>query len=220
MTVIGKIRTQAAGRNGAPPPLAGASLAALLLSAPALAFVLAPEAADWFEYERTAIAAGESWRVITCHWTHWSLDHLGWDLAAFSVLVLIGWRANAKRLLLALALSAVLIPLAVWVVLPGMNGYRGLSGIDSALFTLVAVTVLQEEIMAGRRGMAIAIALVVTGFVGKIVFELITGAALFADSAGFVPVPLAHVVGGACGWVAAETPRPSTFSPQFSQGLG
>jgi rhomboid family GlyGly-CTERM serine protease len=219
MTVIGRIRSRAAGRHGAPPRLAGAALAVLLLSVPALAFALAPEVADSFDYDRTAIAAGESWRVITCHWTHWSLDHLAWDLAAFSVLVLIGWRISAKRLLLALALSAMLIPLAVWVALPGMSSYRGLSGIDSALFTLVAVTVLNEEITAGRRGMAIAIALVVTGFVGKIVFELMTGAALFADSARFVPVPLAHVVGGACGWVAAETPRPSRSKRHQCQAM-
>jgi hypothetical protein len=54
--------------------------------------------------------------------------------------------------------------------------------------------------------MALAIVVAVAGFVGKVVFELATGATLFADSSAFVPVPLAHVVGGACGWVAAGTP--------------
>jgi rhomboid family GlyGly-CTERM serine protease len=203
--VIGETRSRAAGRPGAPPRLAGAALAALLLSAPALLLAVAPGAAASFEYDRTAIVAGQLWRAITCHWTHWSLDHLAWDLAAFVTLVLIGWRAGAKRLLLALALSAALIPLAVWIVLPEMGAYRGLSGIDSALFTLVAVTVLKEEIAAGRRGMALAIVLVIAGFAGKIVFELVTGATLFADSSLFVPVPLAHVVGGVCGWAAAAS---------------
>jgi rhomboid family GlyGly-CTERM serine protease len=193
-------RSRAAGRRGAPPRLAGAAAPALLLG-------FAPRAAGWLAYERTAIAAGELWRGVTCHWTHWSLDHLAWDLAAFCALVLIGWRASAKRLLLALALSAGLIPLAVWALLPAMNAYRGLSGIDSALFALVAATVLKEEIAAGRRGMPIAIALVVAGFAGKIGFEMVTGTALFADSSGFVPVPLAHAVGGVCGWIAAETSR-------------
>lgn len=206
MAVTGDLRSQAAGRQGAPPRLAGAALAALLLSVPALPLFLIPDAAVHFEYDRTAIAAGELWRVVTCHWTHWSFDHLAWDVAAFGMLVVIAWRASAKRLLLALALSAVLIPPAVWIVLPEMGAYRGLSGIDSALFTLVAATVLKEEIEAGRRGMALAIVLVITGFVGKIAFELVTGATLFADSSAFVPVPLAHVVGGACGWVSAGSP--------------
>lgn len=214
MAVIGEIRSRAAGRQGAPPRLGGVALAALLLSAPALLLVLAPGAAAWFEYDRTAIAAGELWRVVTCHWMHWSLDHLAWDVVAFAMLVMIGWRASAKRLLLALALSAVLIPPAVWIVLPEMGTYRGLSGIDSALFTLVAVTVLKEEAAAGRRGTTLAIVLVVTGFVGKIVFELVTGGTLFADSSTFVPVPLAHVVGGACGWVAAALPSMTPRSHQ------
>jgi len=207
--VIGAIRSQAAGRHGVPLRLAGAAPTALLLSAPALLSALVPGAAGWLAYDRAAIAAGELWRIVTCHWTHWSFDHLAWDLAAFGVLVLIGWRASVKRLLLALALSAVLIPLAVWTVLPTMIGYRGLSGIDSALFTFVAATLLKEEITAGRRGMVIAIALVLAGFAGKIAFELVTGAALFVDSSSFVPVPLAHAVGGACGWIAAEMPLPA-----------
>jgi rhomboid family GlyGly-CTERM serine protease len=140
--VIGGNRSQAAGRHGVPPRFAGAAPTALLLSAPALLSAVVPGAAGWLAYERTAIATGELWRVVTCHWTHWSFDHLAWDLAAFGVLVLIGWRASARRLLLALALSVVLIPLAVWTVLPTMVGYRGLSGIDSALFTpLVSTTV-------------------------------------------------------------------------------
>jgi hypothetical protein len=57
--------------------------------------------------------------------------------------------------------------------------------------------------------MVIGIALVVAGFTGKIAFELVTGAALFVDSSSFVPVPLAHAVGGACGWISAEMPLPA-----------
>ena len=178
-------------------------MATLLLSAPAVIFAVAPPVAAWLEYDRQALVTGEPWRAITCHWTHWSLDHLAWDLAAFVVMVALAWRASPRRTLATLAAAAALIPLAVWFVLPGMTHYRGLSGLDSALFMLIAVRLVREELAAGRRGLAAAVALVVAGFLGKIGFELATGATLFADSSSFVPVPLAHVVGGLCGALAA-----------------
>jgi rhomboid family GlyGly-CTERM serine protease len=204
--MIDALRSPAVGRRGAPPPVTGAVPAALLLTAPALLLALAPAFVSWFEYDRGAIAGGQMWRVITCHWTHWSSDHLLWDVLAFAVLVLIGWRSCPRRLLLTLGLSAATIPVAVWYLAAETIRYRGLSGIDSALFVLVAVTLLKEDLSGRRWGRVAAVALVIAGFVGKIVFELATGTTLFADSSSFVPIPLAHVVGGACGWLAAASP--------------
>ena len=180
-----------AGRFGAP----------LILSLPALLFHAVPQ---WFQYDRAAIAAGQGWRVLTCHWTHWSFDHLAWDVAAFVVLIGLGMRTNGRRVLLTLALAAVAIPLAVAIAMPGMQFYRGLSGLDSALFTVVAIPLMREEWSAGRRGAARLIAVVLVSFALKIVLEGLTGATLFADSSHFVPVPLAHAVGGLCGWVGTR----------------
>jgi rhomboid family GlyGly-CTERM serine protease len=210
------LRSQAAGRYGAPPRSTGALSAGLLLAAPALLFTLVPAAAAWFEYDRGAIASGQLWRGITCHWTHWSVDHLVWDLVAFVLLVWIGWRKGAERLLVTLLLTVVSIPVAVWIVAGEITRYRGLSGIDSALFTLVALTVLSEELSEGRPRRALAVTLVLAGFVGKIVFETTTGGTLFADSSDFVPMPLAHVVGAVCGCVGMWiTSRPGF--PRFRQ---
>jgi rhomboid family GlyGly-CTERM serine protease len=198
--MLQRIRRRLAARLGEPPVRLSATTGTLLLSLPVLAGIASPLG---LEYDRAAIAAGELWRVVTCHWVHWSLDHLLWDLLAFAALVFLAWRASPRRALGTLLLAALTIPLVVALVLPEMQRYRGLSGLDSALFTLTAITLLRRERASGRRLTAWIVGSTLAGFGAKIAFELWTGATFFADSAGFVPVPLAHVVGGVCGWVGA-----------------
>ncbi|HOX08224.1 MAG TPA: rhombosortase [Planctomycetota bacterium] len=191
--------TERAGR------LPGASL---LLSAAALAVFLVPGAARLLEYDRSALAAGELWRLVTCHWTHWGAEHLIWDMVVFALLGAACEGRSRRRLWLGLALSALLVPAAVWLVIPGMERYRGLSGLDSMLFALLATEVLREKLAAGRRLWALAAAAAALAFAGKIAWELATGTAVFVDSsaAGMVPVPLAHLVGAACGALAGMAP--------------
>jgi hypothetical protein len=86
-----------------------------------------------------------------------------------------------------------------------MQTYRGLSGLDSALYVTAAVT-LGLRLWRHERRLAAAAALVsVLGLAGKVAYELATGAALFVDAAGlgFVPVPLAHATGALAGLLAA-----------------
>lgn len=176
----------------------------LLLGLPALVPAIRPGAAGWLEYDRGRIAAGEVWRVVTCHWTHWSADHLLWDLGAFVVLTALCWRLGRARTLAAIAAAALLIPLALWLVTPDLARYRGLSGLDSALFVLLAAGLLRREAVAGRRRTVKLAAGLLAVFAAKVLFEAATGTTLFVDaSAAFVPVPLAHLVGGVCGAAAA-----------------
>jgi rhomboid family GlyGly-CTERM serine protease len=173
-----------------------ASLLLFLLALPAFL----PGAARWLELDRSAVARGEVWRLVTGHWTHWTLDHLLWDVLTFLLLAILCETWISRRALLAtVAGSALLISAGVWVALPGLSCYRGLSGIDSALFVLLAVALLRREsgARAGLAGVAVLL------FLAKAAWEVSTGSTLFADSAGFVPVPLAHLLGGAWGLVAA-----------------
>ena len=160
---------------------------------------------DHLQYDRSAIAAGQLWRIVTCHLTHWSLDHLFWDLAAFIVLGAICELNSRVRFLTCVALSAVLIPLATWIVMPELATYRGLSGIDSAVFALVAVTLLRDATANKDWACSLTVGTICIGFVAKIVFEVITGGTLFVDSAAaqMIPVPLAHVVGAIVGAIGA-----------------
>ncbi len=176
-------------------------VASLLVVAAAVAVMFFPTLADQFQYDRAAIAAGELWRIVTCHLTHWSVDHLFWDATVLLVLGFLVERESRRALLACLGVSAVVIPICVWFCLPDLATYRGLSGIDSAVFLLLAVMLLRASLAADDRVWAMVTAAVVAGFVAKIGYEFATGATLFVDStaAQMLPVPAAHVVGAILG---------------------
>lgn len=189
--------------------------APLLIAALAVAIAAVPGAAPVLQWDREAIAQGQVWRLLTGHLTHWSLDHLAWDVLAFAVLGVWAWSQNAARFWWTLIGSSLAIGAALWLWQPALIVYRGLSGIDSALFALVAVTVWRR----GSCGWRWAAIVALLAFMGKTVFELATGSALFVQALGpgVSAVPLAHLVGaamgGVCGIPMPElrfTPSPST----------
>jgi rhomboid family GlyGly-CTERM serine protease len=160
----------------------------LLLFFPAL-LAQAPGVASRLELDRAAVARGEVWRLLTGHWTHWTLDHFLWDSLAFLALAVLCETLVPRRLLLATVMgSALAVSAGVWLALPDIGAYRGLSGIDSALFVLLALT------LPGKLA-RVALA----AFLAKILWEVSTGSILFAEADSFVPVPLAHLIGGAWG---------------------
>lgn len=180
----------------------GLPFVTLLLSMAAGMFWLMPHAASRLEYERTAIAAGEWWRIFTCHWTHFSADHLLWDVGAFALLGAICERRSRAVLVRCVVVSAISISAAVWVFLPHLRSYRGLSGIDSALLVMMAINLLRcHGRSSGRRAMAAVVGAVLVLFIGKIAVEFMSDMTLFVDSAaaGMVPVPLAHLAGAGAG---------------------
>jgi rhomboid family GlyGly-CTERM serine protease len=160
------------------------------------------------QYDRTAILHGEVWRVLTGHLVHWSGDQLFWDGLALGFL---GWlceREAVASFLRCFVLSAILISLTLWFAAPWMATYRGLSGIDSALFALVAVR-LGREAFLDRRWLQLAlVGIVAGGFALKVGYEFASGATLFVDSSagGMTPVPLAHVAGAMVGIVCGMMP--------------
>jgi rhomboid family GlyGly-CTERM serine protease len=167
---------------------------------------LVPAATPWLEYDRAALAAGQLWRLVTAHWTHWSADHLGWDLLAFALLGALCERESRSRFLLCVLGGAGAVSLAVWGLLPAVTTYRGLSGLDSALFVLLAVSVMRAEGEPPWRLGAGAAALVL--FQAKILYEIWTGTAVFVQGAGLdvAPIPLAHLAGAAVGFAVGLAP--------------
>jgi len=176
--------------------------ASLLFSSLAVVIYLGPALGEWFAYDRTAIAAGQLWRLVTGHWTHWTADHLAWDLVVFAVLGVFWERTGRRRAFLVCVFgSALLISLAVWLVLPEMALYRGLSGVDCALVTAVTFQSLRRSARSGQHGLSLALTAVLAGYFLKVLYELATGSTLFVNSenATFIAVPLAHLVGGVFG---------------------
>jgi len=178
--------------------LPGVSIIVILAAGLLMAF---PPAADWLQYDRSAVAGGELWRIATCNLTHWSFEHLFWDVSALLFLGFVIEQDKRCRFLTCMGLSAVLIPLAVHVCMPGLSTYRGLSGIDSAVFMLLAVTLLADSWDRRDWVWTAVCTVVMGGFAAKTGFEFATGNTLFVDSVAsqMLPVPLAHVVGAAIG---------------------
>lgn len=143
--------------------------------------------------------ASEPWRFVTAHLTHWSAQHLLWDVLAFFALGLACERRHRAAFAATLALSAILIPIAVWTFAPEIGTYRGLSGLASAAFVLL---LLQK---GGRLAMLFGAL-----FAAKIAFEMFTGATVFtSDLGGAVPVPVAHIAGAIAAVLAVQTYTPS-----------
>jgi rhomboid family GlyGly-CTERM serine protease len=179
--------------------------ASLLLVAFAVAVSLLPGVAEWLQYDRLAVAQGAWWRLVSSHFVHWSGEHLFWDVLALGML---GWmceREDTARFLACVAVSAAIIPLSLCIAEPQMTTYRGLSGIDSALFAMLAARIGREAITDRNWSRLGLIGIVSAGFAAKVVYELVTGGTLFVDSSagGMTPMPLAHVVGSLVGVVCA-----------------
>lgn len=170
--------------------------APILLALAAVLVHVDPGWGAWLEYRREALADWELWRLITGHWVHGSISHLIWDTLAFAALGC-GLNAISPRAFRNAVLgSAATISVFLYVHGESWELYRGLSGIDTALFVALAGVLAVD---GGRiERMLFLPALVAVG--GKIAWEASTGSALFAgEIPGHAVVPLAHAVGAAVG---------------------
>ena len=179
--------------------------AALLLSFAAVAIHAIPSLAASLQFEPHAVATGQGWRLITGHWPHWSAQHLWWDAVVFLVLSIICERRGRLRYLACVVASALSISLVLYLTQTGAMTYRGLPGIDSALFVLLLGLIVREQFAARGWAWIAAALLLFAAFLAKLGYELTTGATVFVDNTagGFVPLPLAHAIGAAVGLLSA-----------------
>jgi hypothetical protein len=164
-----------------------------------------------FEYQSARHFLAPSARSFTCHFAHYSASHLAWSLGAFGLLGTICELRDRCRFCLCLIASAVAIPMALNVFQPSLHHYRGISGIDSALFFLLAVGIMHAEAHT-RPALAHIAAVLIVAFFAKMLFEQFTHSTVFADSTGgaFVPAPVAHIAGALIG--AALAPRDGGYN--------
>jgi rhomboid family GlyGly-CTERM serine protease len=163
--------------------------------------LLIPGAGDAWQYDRQAISAGQFWRLLTGHLTHWNGEHAFWDLLMFVVLgVMVEGNGRLRFSLLCLG-SAFGISLATWYFLPDVALYRGLSGVDTALFVYLACSLLGRAWQERSRQKALIPMALLVGFTAKWVYEVATGAGLFVDSCGpgFTVLASAHLAGALIG---------------------
>lgn len=152
---------------------------------------------------RESIGEHQYTRIFTAHLVHWDLNHLIWDLIPFVVLGFVSVRMNPKLTFLNVGLSMLLISVGFIYFETDLNSYRGLSGIDSALFT--SMVIYWAMICMQRKQFLISslsVALLI-GFIAKSMYEFATGNTLFADNSNglYVAVASAHLIGGLVGVV-------------------
>jgi rhomboid family GlyGly-CTERM serine protease len=181
-------------------------LLALIVGGAALVLQAAPAWSGSLQWTRHVADPSSLWRWLTGHLTHWSWDHLRWDLGAFALLSFMGLRLAPQAYAACLALAAVMIPLEIRFGESQIDSYRGLSGIDSALLGLLVAALWFHPAEASRPGRARLLAILGGGgFVAKTVFELGTGGTLFVanEHREFVPVIAAHLTGFLSGILAS-----------------
>ncbi|MDH3716583.1 MAG: rhombosortase [Planctomycetota bacterium] len=173
-----------------------------LLGVVAVTVGVSPTFQELLQFDAVAIVAGEYWRFVTGHLVHWNFDHLFWDLSVFVVLGAMCERRNRTAFLACLLGSAAAISLYTLVALPQMPIYRGLSGIDTALFALLGVGLFADAQSSGNRTMQWIIAVAMLGLIAKTTYEFATDATIFVDhaTAAFVPITMAHVLGASVGF--------------------
>jgi rhomboid family GlyGly-CTERM serine protease len=180
----------------APKSLAPVPWLTLALASGALAAYWLPGAAGVLIYDRTAVATGELWRLLTAHWVHFSGGHL---LSNLAVLVATGWlieardRGDSLRLF---AVAALSIGIVLFVAQPELRIFGGASGVAYAFVTYLALCGLRDT---GRWRWLCAALLAVAG--AKLLAEQVWGWSLVASGpdAAFVTVPLSHAAGIAAG---------------------
>lgn len=95
----------------------------------------------WLQYQRSAIAEGQVWRLFTGHLVHMNLWHLGMNLTGF----LLCWLffpdlLTRWRLWLWLGLSIPLVSAGFWFLDTDLHGYVGFSGVLHGLLVMCLIT--------------------------------------------------------------------------------
>ena len=150
-------------------------------------------------FDRTRIAAGEAWRLLTGHLVHLGETHALLNLVGLALVwFLVGRAFSARQWLWVIAGAVAAIDLGLWFGNPSLDWYVGLSGL---LHGMLAAGIVAG--LAGRSGEAIVLAVVVAG---KLAWEQVAGPlpGSEATSGGAVIVD-SHLYGVIGGTLVAAT---------------
>jgi rhomboid family GlyGly-CTERM serine protease len=141
-------------------------------------------------YDRSAIAAGEWWRVITAHFVHLDPEHAGLNVLG----VVLMWALFARdypplQWLAIYLVSAACVSAGLWFFAPGIEWYVGSSG---ALHGVMVAGTLAHLVRRDLDGWILA-----AFIIGKLSYEQIVGQMPFAAASNtIVDAHLYGAVGG------------------------
>jgi rhomboid family GlyGly-CTERM serine protease len=179
--------------------LAGA-LALILLQA---AETLAPEVGLALEYRHAALGT-QPWRAVTAHvihinWPHVLVNALAW----FIVARLFAQELPPARQFVVAVSTGVVISTGLALGYPGIDWYRGFSGVLHGLF-FAGVTTWLVQVLVARNAERVGTvwlpgALALGGWIKILLEQPAGGATAYAEWLGATTVPQAHLLGAACG---------------------
>ena len=153
------------------------------------------------ELDRVLVWQGQWWRIWTGHITHFSAEHLFWDLGMFVVLGVLCERGRVRAFAMMMFAMSMVVSLVVGWTHPELTVYRGLSGLDTGLFTWFIIDQVIANLKCGNRRYAVLWFAGVLALLAKLVYEIGTGTTLFVDAGEFVPLVEAHLAGALVGMI-------------------
>lgn len=165
----------------------------------AIACQLAPGLGGSFEVDLSYGSIPGLQGLIGCHMLHWSWEHLWWDVAMFGLLGVICELQLRRSFYATLIIAALSIPIVIQLVQPEISTYRGLSGLDTAIFALLATHWLFESYRGCDWPQGLLGGGLLACLIGKLAWEFFSGSTLFVTEVNFIPLPLAHAAGAGCG---------------------
>lgn len=174
-----------------------ASVVVVLLCA---VLVAVPET-GLFAYDRSAILAGEIWRLWTGHWVHFSIQQFFMDVSTLLLVGVLAEREFGARLTaLVLWLGMPAISLGLLLLAPDLHEYRGASAL-AVLLAWFAGSALWFRLSKLRLGLA------VLGLVWTV--KTVLEAAGWVSDVVSLPADVrvawqAHGLGAVIGWACAR----------------
>ena len=169
---------------------------AILLGLIAIALYFIPTANEILEYNRNLILINHQYyRIITGHFVHFSVEHLFWDVSMYIVLGTICCHKNWKLFVQASIISTVTISVELLLIETQFTHYRGLSGIDTALYSIIILDSIYKNFQDKYYLQSFSSFTLGGLLISKITYEFISNKAIFANSTSFVPLPSAHFIG-------------------------
>lgn len=166
----------------------------LSICAASVVVAVTPRLQGMLIYDRAAVASGEWWRLITGNLVHLSAEQLFYDLTVF---LIAGWMIEAYRIhhfpRLCL-LSTALIGIGIYLFMPEMAYYAGLSGVATGAVAFLCLDGLRTGGVWRWLCMAVLI-----GLLAKVGVEIISDRflVLSIDVPHIVPAPISHAIGTA-----------------------
>lgn len=151
------------------------------------------EATLWLNYDRGAILAGESWRIVTAHVVHLQWSHLAMNLAGlFLVWWLFGHRLTTVQWVIVTTACMLGVSAAVLLFEPGTSSAAGMSALLHGMFAAGAFA----GVLTGHRMEWVPLALITT----KLCWEAAMGPMPGSEAVAGGPVDLeAHLYGALVG---------------------